>query len=159
MLEFQDRFIEVVEDSKRVNLLADVSQDWFLVLGYQNETHTALTVTRRIVPTDIDHYPFTVRVKVFRDSRVLVPYSFCTAQESTTAIFAIGDSDPVTVTGQVKQHSQRGSMTLNLLLPKVQTASGNPYQTGKTALFNMMSCICKMLRKMAVTVFLPPQAQ
>ena len=49
---------------QRVDLLSDKQQDWRLVAGQQNDTHTVIRAVRAILTHDnVADYPITVRKK------------------------------------------------------------------------------------------------
>ncbi|OQV11514.1 hypothetical protein BV898_14170 [Hypsibius exemplaris] len=116
----QDRFIEVHRVEQRVDLLSDPIQDWRLLFGRQNGTHTVIRAVRALVTSDSSRdYPITPQVN---------------------AIYAIGDIDPDITTGEVIKHSFHGGRSLTLLTAATNTdqhppapSSSNSHSPGSPA--------------------------
>ncbi|GAU91055.1 hypothetical protein RvY_03383 [Ramazzottius varieornatus] len=92
----QDRLIRVYREEQRVDLLTDAIQDWQLISGRQNATHTLLRAVRPFISSALQstEYPITREVM---------------------AIFAVGSADPDVATGEVSRCLYKGSRLLTLL--------------------------------------------
>ncbi|XP_055351823.1 uncharacterized protein LOC129598096 [Paramacrobiotus metropolitanus] len=84
----QDRFIVADQNTMTVNLTLDKQQNWALLAGKQNGTHTVIRAMRKLVSPDPSDYPFT---------------------DNFHLVYSIGDTPPDRRTGEIKMHSSRGT--------------------------------------------------
>ncbi|OQV14749.1 DBH-like monooxygenase protein 1 [Hypsibius exemplaris] len=92
----QDRYI-VATDMSRVNPKLDSQQDWAMVSGSQNKSHTTIRAVRKLRTCDPEDRPFgTGTLKM---------------------IYSYNPNDPPTKEGRPQKHTERGSAAINFLQP------------------------------------------
>ncbi|GAU95210.1 hypothetical protein RvY_06866 [Ramazzottius varieornatus] len=93
----QDRWLSATKpySPKRIIYKLDAQQDWVLVSGSQNATHTTIRAIRRLVTCDSEDRPFT--------------------KDTVRLLFALHPEDPIPWAVWFSHHAERGTRSLMML--------------------------------------------
>ncbi|XP_055334960.1 MOXD1 homolog 1-like [Paramacrobiotus metropolitanus] len=102
----QDRWITANLAQGQVNLALDKQQDWIMVSGMKNATHTVIRATRKLKTCDSQD-------RAFGSAAVPVLYSY-------------NFKTPASKTGPVSQHNVRGTVSINFIPSQADDTKNKP---------------------------------